>query len=225
MKYILLVALFTTLTFAAVVHPTKYWVFREDCFDRFLAFDLDPECVKFSFFKALGFAIVAGSCLFKLPQINKMMSAKSAEGVPAISLYAEFINLIGLLGNSLRLNLSFSVYGESVFTNVQNTAIIYLIWQYNKSISLIQKVLFLVFTAIYSYVLLEGSLMTEQYWDFVVSSQLLLILITRVPMIVTAFQEKSTGANAFATFFLAFVGTAARTMTVIMESDDFMYRL
>ena len=117
------------------------------------------------------------------------------------------------------------MYGESVFTNVQNAAIIYLIWQYNKSISLIQKVMFLVFTAIYSYVLLEGSLMTEQYWDFVVSSQLLLILITRVPMIVTAFQEKSTGANAFATFFLAFAGTAARTMTVIMESDDFMYRL
>lgn len=30
---------------------------------------------------------------------------------------------------------------------------------------------------------------------------------------------------AFLTFFLSFAGTAARTVTVIMESDDFMYRL
>ena len=44
-------------------------------------------------------------------------------------------------------------------------------------------------------------------------------------MIVTAFQTKSMGANAFATFFLAFAGTAARTATVIAASDDFMYRL
>ena len=44
-------------------------------------------------------------------------------------------------------------------------------------------------------------------------------------MIVEAFQTKSMGANAFATFFLAFVGTVARTATVIAASDDFMYRL
>jgi hypothetical protein len=50
-------------------------------------------------------------------------------------------------------------------------------------------------------------------------------MITRVPMIITAFRNKTTGANAFATFFLAFAGTIARTATVIMESDDFMYRL
>jgi hypothetical protein len=74
-------------------------------------------------------------------------------------------------------------------------------------------------------VLLEGSLMTEEHWNYVVSSQLFLIIITRVPMIVTAFQTKSMGANAFATFFLAFVGTVARTATVIAASDDFMYRL
>ena len=67
--------------------------------------------------------------------------------------------------------------------------------------------------------------MTEEHWNYVVSSQLFLIIITRVPIIVTAFQTKSMGANAFATFFLAFVGTVARTATVIAASDDFMYRL
>ncbi len=104
MNTIILGALLTSMAFAAaVVHPTKYWIFREDCFDKLIAFDLDKECIIFTVLKGLGFGIVAGSCLFKLPQIGKMMAAKSADGVPAISLYAEFINLIGLLGNSLRL--------------------------------------------------------------------------------------------------------------------------
>ena len=96
----ILAALLTSMAFAVVVPPSKYWIFREDCFDGLIALD---QCIMFTVFKGLGFGIVAGSCLFKLPQIGKMMAAKSADGVPAISLYAEFINLIGLLGNSLRL--------------------------------------------------------------------------------------------------------------------------
>ena len=103
MNTIILGALLTSMAFAVVVPPSKYWIFREDCFDKLIAFDLDKECIIFTVLKGLGFGIVAGSCLFKLPQIGKMMAAKSADGVPAISLYAEFINLIGLLGNSLRL--------------------------------------------------------------------------------------------------------------------------
>ena len=85
----------------------------------------------------------------------------------------------------------------------------------------------MVFTSAYSYVLLEGSLMTEDHWNYVVSSQLFLIIITHVPMIFTAFQTKSMGANAFVTFFLAFAGTVAKTATLIVTaaSDDFMYRL
>jgi PQ loop repeat len=100
MNTIILGAMLTSMAFAVVVPPSKYWIFREDCFDKLVAFD---QCIMFSVFKGLGFGIVAGSCLFKLPQIGKMMAAKSADGVPAIALYAEFINLIGYLGNSLRL--------------------------------------------------------------------------------------------------------------------------
>jgi hypothetical protein len=100
MNTIILAALLTSMAFAVVVPPSKYWIFREDCFDGLIPLD---QCIMFTVFKGLGFGIVAGSCLFKLPQIGKMMAAKSADGVPAISLYAEFINLIGLLGNSLRL--------------------------------------------------------------------------------------------------------------------------
>jgi len=46
-------------------------------------------------------------------------------------------------------------------------------------------------------------------------------------MIFRAFKTKSMGANAFATFFLAFVSTVAKTaaLIIIAASDDFIYRL
>lgn len=53
-----------------VVAPTKYGIFREDCFESFFTrFDFfsDPSCIKFSFSKLIGFLIVGGSVFFKLP--------------------------------------------------------------------------------------------------------------------------------------------------------------
>lgn len=70
MKLALFVVFFSlaTLAIASSVTKTKYGLFREDCFDRFLALDLsDTECIKFTFSKGIGFAIVAGACILKVP--------------------------------------------------------------------------------------------------------------------------------------------------------------
>ena len=125
----------------------------------------------------------------------------------------------------MRLRLEFSIYGEAVFISIQNFVIIYLIWHYNKSIGLTEKVVFFSFTAVYTYAVIDGTLVTSQMWDFIVSSSLLLQFFTKVPQIWTTFVNKSTGQLAFVTFFLTFAGTIARTATVLFESDDFMYRL
>ena len=47
------------------------------------------ECVKFTISKGIGFAIVAGSSILKLPQIIKIVSGKSVAGLAAISYYIE----------------------------------------------------------------------------------------------------------------------------------------
>lgn len=49
--------------------PTlKYYIFREDCYDKFAALDVsDVECIKFSASKGIGYAIILGSVILKLP--------------------------------------------------------------------------------------------------------------------------------------------------------------
>jgi hypothetical protein len=54
---------------------------------------------------------------------------------------------------------------------------------------------------------------------------MVLLFVTRVPTIVSTWQNGNTGQLAFTSFFLSFAGSAARTLTVLNESDDFMYRL
>jgi mannose-P-dolichol utilization defect protein 1 len=47
------------------------------------------ECLKFTISKGIGIAIVAGSSILKLPQIIKIVSGKSVEGLSSISYYIE----------------------------------------------------------------------------------------------------------------------------------------
>jgi mannose-P-dolichol utilization defect protein 1 len=50
-------------------------------------------------------------------------------------------------------------------------------------------------------------------------------IAARLPQIITNFSNKSTGALAFFTCLLNFLGATARLGTVMVESDDFMFRL
>ena len=52
--------------------PTKFLIFREDCYEAFFTrfdFTSDPTCVKFTLSKTIGYAIVGGSTIYKVPQI------------------------------------------------------------------------------------------------------------------------------------------------------------
>jgi hypothetical protein len=56
----------------------RYLFFREDCFDLFFnKFDFfsNKECLKVTISKGIGFAIVAGASILKVPQIMKILKA------------------------------------------------------------------------------------------------------------------------------------------------------
>ena len=100
-----------------VAAPIKYLIFREDCFESFFTrfdFTSDPNCLKFSFSKLVGYLIIGGSVILKLPQIINMLKAGSSKGVAASSYYFETIAMLHVLAMSRHANLPFSVYGETI---------------------------------------------------------------------------------------------------------------
>lgn len=111
---------------------------------------------------------------------------------------------------------------------VQNYIIIMLIWFYNKNIGILEKLFIFAFMAGYAYLLfdpMQQGLLKEEHWKLITSSSTFMNMMAKLPQIYTIYSNKSTGALAFFSFFLNFAGSIARLGTVLIESDDFSFRL
>src|SRR5690606_13116119 len=105
----------------------------------------------------------------------------------------------------------------------QNIIIIFLFWSFSKTIGFTEKLLIAVSVVAYSYVLFQDKHVNEQGWNMIQSSNIVFMVLSRVPQILTNFKNQSTGQLAFLTFFLSFAGSAARLLTVLYETNDFLF--
>ncbi|XP_053425932.1 mannose-P-dolichol utilization defect 1 protein isoform X4 [Nycticebus coucang] len=87
-------------------------------------------CLKILLSKGLGLGIVAGSLLVKLPQVFKILGAKSAEGLSLQSVMLELVALTGTMVYSITNNFPFSSWGEALFLMLQTVTICFLIMHY-----------------------------------------------------------------------------------------------
>ena len=75
--------------------PLKFYIFKEECLNKFLKYDFeDMECIKFTISKGIGLGIVCASSILKLPQIIKIISNGSVQGLAPISTYIEVSSLL-----------------------------------------------------------------------------------------------------------------------------------
>lgn len=106
----------TPTTTGQTQQQLRWFIFREDCFDMFFyKHDFsNSECLKLTFSKAIGYAIILGSSILKLPQIIKILNAGSVAGISKSLFYLEILTLLHASTYSMRYSVPFSVYGESL---------------------------------------------------------------------------------------------------------------
>ncbi|KAM9748002.1 mannose-P-dolichol utilization defect 1 protein isoform 3-T3 [Dama dama] len=109
----------------------------------------EVPCLKILLSKGLGLGIVAGSLLVKLPQVFKILGAKSAEGLSLQSVMLELVALTGTMVYSITNNFPFSSWGEALFLMLQTITIAFLVLHYRG-----QTVKGVAFLACYALVLL-----------------------------------------------------------------------
>ena len=114
----------------------KALIFRDDCWDKFVNKSdfSDQECIKVTISKCIGLAIVAGSSILKVPQIHKILSNNSVEGLAPVSTYIETMIYMQTAGQAISQGIPFTVYGESLIIMFQNFYILKLIFHYDKKI-------------------------------------------------------------------------------------------
>jgi len=161
-----------------------YGVFKEECFAKIetdlSSFINDSDCVKFSLSKLIGYVIILGAVIVKVPQIIKILANCSTKGINPYSYYVETTNYLQIAAYAMHLNLQFSVWGENLFLVAQNLAIILLMWHFERSIGTLEKIVFSAFIGAYAFVLF-GDLIPEHAWAIITSSSLLMNAAARIP--------------------------------------------
>ncbi|KAI9029755.1 hypothetical protein CLU79DRAFT_735918 [Phycomyces nitens] len=177
----------------------------------------DLECIQYAISKCLGFGIVVGSAIVKLPQILTITSNHSAKGLSLTSFVLETIAYCITLAYNLRQQNPLSTFGEVFFMTLQNILITLLILHYA------QRQRDMVLALVGCIVLLVGltsNLVPSWLMAGLYAVTIPLALASKVPQIYTNYTNQSTGQLSLVAVINYFVGSSARVFTTITELND-----
>jgi mannose-P-dolichol utilization defect protein 1 len=130
-----------------------------EAFEKLTSFFMTPKCheelfYKFNFInvvclkmiisKCLGYGILAGSVLLRVPQIFKIVKANSAEGMSVPSELLQQIAVFGTMSYGFSKQFPISAYGDSYFLFLQGFIILLLVLFYQQKIASLIVVLVLI---------------------------------------------------------------------------------
>lgn len=163
----------------------------------------------------LGYAIVAGSCILKLPQVIKILKAGNADGV---SLSAQLIDALGFTVTATwgyKMKLSFGDWGESAIVIAQLYILILLIGSLQKGAKRTAMIYLGVLGAVTGLLLSEW--VSTDVHRMIMNGNILFGVASRFPQIYQNYRAKNTGQVAMLGFFLAVGGNGARMFTSAMR--------
>ncbi|OAA40885.1 Mannose-P-dolichol utilization defect 1 protein [Beauveria brongniartii RCEF 3172] len=192
----------------------------DECY-KAIILDLDLEntaCLKLGVSKGLGIGIIGASSIVKVPQILKLVSARSADGVSFLSYVLETSAYLITLAYNFRNGFPFSTYGETALILAQNVVISVLLLNYSNRAALAA-----VFVAVLGGA--AGALFTDGVLDLKLLSYLqagagVLGVASKLPQILAIAQQGGTGQLSAFTVFNYLAGSLSRIFTTLQEVDD-----
>lgn len=206
-------------TLQSLLEPGIHFLVPQPCYDKFfIDYNFsDADCLKTVVSKCLGFGIILGSVLVKVPQIAKIAGSKSGKGISLISTTFELIAQGATLAYGYANAFPFSSYGDSFSMSIQTLIIAAMVLAYGGNTT---GCMF--FTVIYT-ILLAFLLSPAAPLKLLLFLQICvtpIILIARLIQIYENYSNNSTGQLSAVTLFLLFAGSLARIFTSIQETGD-----
>jgi len=181
----------------------------------------DVDCLKYSLSKGLGFGIVVGGSIMKVPQLMLILSAKSARGISLPAYVLETLAYAITTVYSYRNDFPFSTYGENLFLTLQNTLITFLIVCFpstpkveNITGQLALTAVGTVISAVALYAVPKEALALFQL------ATLPLSLFSKLPQIMQNARARSTGQLSTFAVVSQIAGCLARIFTTATEVGD-----
>jgi mannose-P-dolichol utilization defect protein 1 len=208
------------------IRPLAEWIWGADASD-----EVSPEiclsqipfissgCFSQLLTKALGMAIIVGSCLNKAPIIINMMKSQSATGISRNSLYGEAIVYANGAFYGFLEGHPFTAYGENASLFLQNVVLVAMAWQLSSSpIKTQEKGMVIAGFAIYFLLLIN--FLPEDMRYMLMSATWPVMLYARGSQVLETFQVKHTGNLSIVTTGMNLVGALIRVGTTLKETGD-----
>lgn len=178
---------------------------------------LHVECLRATLSKGLGLGIVAGASLVKLPQVFKLVSSGSAEGLSLPGVMMELIAVSGSTAYCYVNDFPFSTYGEGVFLILQ-TAILAAVILYLTDRAIAAFLFSLTLPVL---LLLLVSPLTPPLLLWGIQSGCVPIVVTaKLIQALANYRRGGTGQLSLITILLLFLGSLARVFTSFQETGD-----
>jgi mannose-P-dolichol utilization defect protein 1 len=155
-----------------------------------------------------------------VPQIVKILNAKSTEGISIMSVLLDLMAITFHISYSFVKGFPFSAWGDGTFVGIQTAIIAALVFFYGHK-SLLKSIIFVIFYAVITYVLMGGMTSIEYLWT-AQGFNVPILLIGKLSQAVTNYKNNSTGQLSAVTCFMLLAGSSARIFTSIQETGDTM---
>lgn len=158
----------------------------------------------------LPYAVVFGSVFLKLPQIATVLWHRSAEGLSLTSMALEITSQMISASWGIAQALNFKDFGESAII-MGEVALLLLLVGYLQKHFLCAFLICLVEAVAFVY--MSHGLLPLNLHEWLLNTQVLLGLSSRVPQIFLNYRNKSTGQLSFVSYYLATFGGISRLLT------------
>lgn len=161
----------------------------------------------------IGYAVIAGSALFQLPQIYTILSRKSAAGISLVAYFIETSMFSVALAWGIAYKLNLSNYGENIPVFIQLITVILLIGYYSHQMKLAMAGA--ISLTLFTY-LLAARILPDRVLEVLYATQVLSVILAKLPQVYLTFKRKATGTLNLFTVLLMFGGASARVVTTIV---------
>nr|XP_053646966.1 mannose-P-dolichol utilization defect 1 protein homolog [Cherax quadricarinatus] len=167
--------------------------------------------------RAKGPAIVGGAFFGEMPQIVKIIAAKSGEGISITGTVLELTAILVNVAYNFVNGYPFSSYGDGVFLLIQTAIIGALVYHYGGSTG--SAIAFFATVTILTGLLSSGFVALKILW-ILQACNIPVVFAGKMIQALANYRNSSTGQLSAITVAMLFLGSMARIFTSIQETGD-----
>ena len=163
------------------------------------------------------------SWTLKVPQIISIYKNKSSNGVSSMSIYTDYLNIVGSGLYCAKFKLPFTIYGEYISLIIQNLIIVILSAYYSRNNrSRINAFIIIVASTLFCFVGVYTDIYPSIVWDMIAACNLPFVTISRGSQYIALYKTKEVGSLSIESFLMRTLKNLIKMITLIFETDKYI---